>query len=66
MHFSLCCENVLPRSFFFSFFFFLYFFFIFFFFVFVGGGWGGGGWEGGLTKEARVLHDEIRPFALLY
>lgn len=38
------------------------FFFSFFFSFF----WGGGGWEGGLMKEARVLHDEIRPFALLY
>ena len=38
-----------------------------FFFFFSGwGGGGGGGGEGGLMKEARVLHDEIRPFALLY
>ena len=39
------------------------FFFSFFFFFFFGGGGGG---EGGLMKVARVLHDEIRPFALLY
>ena len=37
--------------------------FLFSFFLSFGGG---GGWEGGLMKEARVLHDEIRPFALLY
>ena len=36
----------------------------FFFFLFSFGG--RGRWEGGLMKEARVLHDEIRPFALLY
>ena len=36
----------------------------FFFYFFLSFG-GGGGWEGGLMKEARVLHDEIRPFALL-
>ena len=47
-----------PGPFFFS------FFFVFFFFSFFLGG--RGGWEGGLMKEARVLHDEIRPFALLY
>ena len=42
--------------------------FFFSFFLLLGGGGGGGGGgvgQGGLMKEARVLHDEIRPFALL-